>query len=143
MNADPILAGAQDLTDDALADVHRLHDIVHPGRPGGVHDPSRNPGGCDAVFCTMILPEVVPVVEPAIRADEARKTQDLADTLRASIATLNEQIDERGRQLAAASLGEIKEYLLQLQQQLHQDSIEQQAAITNVLKLYRAERKSR
>ncbi|MFI6883700.1 hypothetical protein [Streptosporangium canum] len=107
--ADSILTGVQDLTAEALADVHRLHGIVHPARPGGVHEPDRNPGGCDAVFCTMILPEVVPMVEPAIRADEARKVQDLAETLRASIAALNEHIEERAQQIAADRIAELEE----------------------------------
>ena len=58
------------LTDKALANVNRLHDICHPSRPGGVYEPERNPGGCDKAFCCAILPEVTATVEPAIRADE-------------------------------------------------------------------------
>lgn len=63
----------QDLTDEALAKVNRLHDIAHPSRPGGVYEPERNPGGCDKVFCCAILPEFTATVEPAVRADERRQ----------------------------------------------------------------------
>jgi hypothetical protein len=69
-----------DLTDAALAAVNRLHDIVHPRRPGGVYEPERNPGGCDKVFCCAILPEVPAAVEPAIRADERERIAQLALT---------------------------------------------------------------
>jgi hypothetical protein len=73
---DPALSRPEDLTDEALTAANRLHDIVHPARPGGVYDPERNPGGCDKTFCCRILIEVPAVVEPAIRADERLRMQE-------------------------------------------------------------------
>ena len=78
------LSTPNDLTGEALAQANRLHDIVHPSRPGGVFEPERNPGGCDKVFCCAILPEFTAVVEPAVRADERARLADLADELNAT-----------------------------------------------------------
>jgi hypothetical protein len=66
------LPSPEELSDEELAAVHKLHDITHPSRPGGVYDAKRNPSGCDKVFCCFILPKMTPTVEPAIRADEQK-----------------------------------------------------------------------
>lgn len=74
-----ILSWPSDLTDDALVAANRLHTVTH--MPGGIFDPERNPGGCDKLFCMHILPENLPVVEPAIRADERRRCVEEASRL--------------------------------------------------------------
>jgi hypothetical protein len=98
-----------DLTDDALAAVNRLHDIIHPARPGGVYAAERNPGGCDKVFCCAILPEVTATVEPAIRADERERTREAIARIERLAATAQETAIAHAVRAERARLREMAE----------------------------------
>lgn len=80
----------EDLTDEALANVQHWHAIVHPDMTDrGVYEPTRNPSGCDRVFCLTIVTECAAVAAPrwwAAGVEEGRRRDD-----EASMQTLAER----------------------------------------------------
>ena len=75
-----------DLSDAELADANRLHGVLHPSGALGLYESTRNPSGCDRLWCLRHLPELVPVAEPRIRAAEAARVRaQVAEEIRVEL----------------------------------------------------------
>ncbi len=47
------------MTHAQLVQANRLHDTVHPGKPGGLFETTRNPSGCDKTWCLQTIPALL------------------------------------------------------------------------------------
>lgn len=87
----------ESLTDEALAEVHRWHAVVHPALADrGVYEPERNPSGCERVFCLIHVVECSAVAAP--RWYEAGR-RDVAKACPATNCMPRHQIDASDRAL--------------------------------------------